>query len=81
VYGRIEISFDTSRITADRVKTIAQDSFEMLGYKLIDETEERCQAPFDPLTRTILRALKKVTLRKIISGKSFFFCGTMRRHG
>ena len=35
--GRIMISFDASRITEDRVRTIAQDSVEKLGYKLNDE--------------------------------------------
>ncbi len=37
--GRIVISFDASMITEDRVRTIAQDSVEKLGYKLIDEKE------------------------------------------
>jgi copper chaperone CopZ len=37
--GRIMISFDASRIAEDRVRTIAQDSVEKLGYKLIDEAE------------------------------------------
>jgi copper chaperone CopZ len=35
--GRIMISFNASRITEDRVRTIAQDSVEKLGYKLNDE--------------------------------------------
>jgi copper chaperone CopZ len=35
--GRIMIGFDASRITEDRVRTIAQDSVEKLGYKLNDE--------------------------------------------
>jgi copper chaperone CopZ len=39
--GRIVISFDASTITEDRVKTIAQDSMEKLGYKLLDEKEEQ----------------------------------------
>ena len=37
--GRVMISFDASMITEDRVRTIAQDSVEKLGYKLIDEKE------------------------------------------
>ncbi len=37
--GRIVISFDASLITEDRVRTIAQDSVEKLGYKLHDEKE------------------------------------------
>ncbi len=37
--GRIVISFDASMIIEDRVRTIAQDSIEKLGYKLIDEAE------------------------------------------
>ena len=37
--GRIVIRFDESMITEDRVRTIAQDSVEKLGYKLIDEKE------------------------------------------
>ena len=37
--GRIVISFDASTITEDRVRTIAQDSMEKLGYKLLDEKE------------------------------------------
>jgi copper chaperone CopZ len=37
--GRIVISFDASMITEDRVRTIAQDSMEKLGYKLLDEKE------------------------------------------
>jgi copper chaperone CopZ len=37
--GRIVISFDASTITEDRVRTIAQDSVEKLGYKLNDEKE------------------------------------------
>jgi copper chaperone CopZ len=37
--GRIVISFDASMITEDRVKTIAQDSVEKLGYTLTDEKE------------------------------------------
>jgi copper chaperone CopZ len=36
---RIVISFDASIITEDRVRTIAQDSVEKLGYKLLDEKE------------------------------------------
>ena len=34
--GRIVISFDASTIDEDRVRTIAQDSVEKLGYKLND---------------------------------------------
>lgn len=37
--GRIVISFDASTITEDRVRTIAQDSMEKPGYKLLDEKE------------------------------------------
>ncbi len=37
--GRIVISFDASLITGDRVRTIARDSVEKLGYKLNDEKE------------------------------------------
>lgn len=37
--GRIVISFDESVIAGDRVKTIAQDSVEKLGYQLFDETQ------------------------------------------
>jgi copper chaperone CopZ len=37
--SRIVISFDASMITEDRVRTIAQDSMERLGYKLLDEKE------------------------------------------
>ena len=37
--GRIVISFDASTITEDRLRTIAQDSMEKLGYKLLDEKE------------------------------------------
>jgi copper chaperone CopZ len=37
--GRIVVSFDASTITEDRVRTIAQDSMEKLGYKLLDEKE------------------------------------------
>ena len=37
--GRIVISFDESLITESRVKTIAEDSVEKLGYKLFDEKE------------------------------------------
>jgi copper chaperone CopZ len=37
--GRVVISFDASLITEDRVRTIAQDSVEKLGYKLNDEKE------------------------------------------
>ncbi|MCK9419195.1 MAG: heavy-metal-associated domain-containing protein [Nitrospirae bacterium] len=39
--GRIVISFDASMIPGDRVRTIARDSVEKLGYKLIDEQEEQ----------------------------------------
>jgi copper chaperone CopZ len=39
--GRIVISFDASMVTEDRVRTIAQDSVERLGYKLTDEKEEQ----------------------------------------
>ncbi len=35
--GRIIISFDEFRITQDRVRTIASDSVEKLGYKVNDE--------------------------------------------
>lgn len=35
--GWIMISFDASMIAEDRVRTIAQDSVEKLGYQLIDE--------------------------------------------
>ena len=37
--GRIVISFDASLIAEDRVRTIAQDSVEKLGYKVNDEKE------------------------------------------
>ena len=37
--GRIMISFDASILAEDRVRTIAQDSVEKLGYTLIDEKE------------------------------------------
>jgi copper chaperone CopZ len=37
--GRIVISFDPSMVTGERVRTIAEDSVEKLGYKLIDEKE------------------------------------------
>jgi copper chaperone CopZ len=37
--GRITVSFDESLITEDRVRTIANDSVEKLGYKLNDEQE------------------------------------------
>jgi copper chaperone CopZ len=39
--GRIVISFDASMITEDRVRTIAQDSVDKLGYTLIDEQEQQ----------------------------------------
>jgi copper chaperone CopZ len=39
--GRIVISFDASMITEDRVRTIAQDSVEKLGYKMTDEKEQQ----------------------------------------
>ena len=39
--GRIVISFDASMITEDRVRTIAQDSMEKLGYKMTDEKEQQ----------------------------------------
>ena len=39
--GRIVIGFDDAMITGDRVKTIAQDSVEKLGYQLVDEATER----------------------------------------
>jgi len=35
--GRIVISFDESVIPEDRIKTIAEDSVEKLGYKLTDQ--------------------------------------------
>jgi copper chaperone CopZ len=35
--GKIVIDFDEAKIPEDRVKTIAVDSVEKLGYKLIDE--------------------------------------------
>jgi copper chaperone CopZ len=38
--GRIVVNFDASTITEDRVRTIAKDSVERLGYKLIDEEEQ-----------------------------------------
>jgi copper chaperone CopZ len=37
--GRIVINFDASVITEDRVRTIARDSAEKLGYKLDEEKE------------------------------------------
>ena len=37
--GRIVISFDASLIAEDRVRAIAQDSVEKLGYKVNDEKE------------------------------------------
>jgi copper chaperone CopZ len=37
--GKIMISFDASVITEDRVRTIAQDSVEKLGYALTDQQE------------------------------------------
>jgi copper chaperone CopZ len=37
--GRIVISFDASVIPEERVRTIAQDSVEKLGYKLDSEKE------------------------------------------
>jgi|WetSurSiteA1Bulk_404760.scaffolds.fasta_scaffold86614_2 hypothetical protein len=39
--GRIMISFDASMITEDRLRTIAKDSVERLGYKLTDEKDEQ----------------------------------------
>jgi len=35
--GRVVISFDESVIPEDRIKTIAEDSVEKLGYKLTDQ--------------------------------------------
>jgi copper chaperone CopZ len=35
--GKIVIDFDEAKIAEDRVKTIARDSAEKLGYKLLDE--------------------------------------------
>jgi copper chaperone CopZ len=37
--GRIVISFDASMVTEDRVRTIARDSVEKLGYAVVDENE------------------------------------------
>ncbi len=34
--GKIVIDFDAQKIAEDRVKTIAHDSIEKLGYKLLD---------------------------------------------
>ena len=38
--GRIVISFDEATITGDRVRTIARDSVEKLGYKLLDDKDQ-----------------------------------------
>jgi copper chaperone CopZ len=35
--GKIEISFDASKITKETVAKISKDSIERLGYKLLDE--------------------------------------------
>jgi copper chaperone CopZ len=35
--GKIVIDFNETKIPEDRVRTIARDSLEKLGYKLLDE--------------------------------------------
>ena len=37
--GKIDVTFDDSKISEDRVRTISRDSMEKLGYKLLDEEE------------------------------------------
>jgi len=36
--GKIAIDFDAATIAEDTVRTLAKDSVEKLGYKLLDET-------------------------------------------
>jgi copper chaperone CopZ len=35
--GKIQISFDASKITQDTLVKVSKDSIEKLGYKLLDE--------------------------------------------
>jgi copper chaperone CopZ len=35
--GTIDITFDETRISEDRVRTLARDSVEKLGYTLLDD--------------------------------------------
>lgn len=35
--GKIEIDYDSSKITEDTLKKLSKDSLEKLGYKLLDE--------------------------------------------